>query len=214
MPPKVVTKNRLQPRAEVEEEVEETVETKAEPKKQVIVSKGLATLMTKWKNAFGQYEAYFPQACAYIIREGTSRDELKQALIEYRGLEAPTLNNELSVLWRVKDHPEEVEACLNEEINPDTGQVWRVKDLRKVGAKPQLNRTEKSTEDKFVDSMDKVAIYAIKEVKLGLNDFINQARVSYREKHAEITGQKVKAQAAAKENDEEEEAEFGEEGEE
>jgi hypothetical protein len=189
---------------EVGEEAEEQIESKAEPKA-VVVSKGLASLMTKWKNAFGQYEAYFPQAVQYVIENGTTKEELKQALIDYRGLEVPTLNNELSVIWRVKDHPEEVEACLNEEINPETGQVWRIKDLRKVGMKPQLNRSEKSSEDKFVDSMDKVASYAIKEVKIGLNDFVTQARTSYREQHAAITGQKVKAQAAAQNQEEEEE---------
>jgi hypothetical protein len=207
MPPKVIAKNRIRPQVEEETEDMEQVEEKAEPKASVAVSKGLATIMSKWKNAFGQYEAFFPQAVQYVIENGTTKDELKAALQEYRGLEVPTLNNELSVIWRVKDHPEEVEACLNEEINPETGQVWRIKDLRKVGMKPQLNRNEKTAEDKFVDSMDKVATYAIKEVKIGLNDFITQARTSYREQHASITGQKVKAQAAARDQDEEENTE-------
>lgn len=202
--PKVITRNQQRPRIAVQEEaeVEEQVETKEEPKV-VVVSKGLANLMTKWKNAFGQYESYFPQACQYIIENGTTKDELKQALIEFRGLEKPTLNNELSVLWRVKDHPEEVEATLNEEINPETGQVWRVRELRQVGVKPQTNKTDRSVEDKFIDLMDKVASYGIKEVKLGLNDFINQARTSYREQHATITGQQAKVAAAAKEAEEE-----------
>lgn len=204
---KVITRNqtRSRPVVEVEPDIEEQVEEKAEPTT-VVVSKGLATLMTKWKHAFGQFEAYFPQACQYVIENQTTKEELRQALKEYRGMEVPTLNNEVSVIWRVKDHPEEVEACLNKELNPETGQIWTVRELRNVGVKPQLNRSEKSVEDKYVEMIEKIAIYAIKEVKAGLNDFVNQCRVTYREQHAIITGQKVRAQAAAKEaNDEEEE---------
>lgn len=205
---KVITRNqtrqRIAPRVEEIEEEQEQIETKAE--KKVVVTKGLAALMTNWKNAFGKAEAFFPQAVQYIIDEQTTKDELKQALIEFRGLEVPSLNNELSTLWRVKDYPDEVEAYANGEINEATGRVWTVRDLRAVGRKPQENKAPgKSVEDKFVELMGKVARYGITEVKLGLNDFIAQARVSYREEHATVTGQKAKAAAAAKEaNDEEE----------
>jgi hypothetical protein len=43
--------------------------------------------------------------------------------------------------------------------------------------------------------MDRVARVAIEELKLGLNDFSNQARASYRERHAIIIGARIKAPA-------------------
>lgn len=56
-------------------------------------------------------------------------------------------------------------------------------------------RTRKSSWDKFVGYMDRVARVAIEELKLGLNDFSNQARASYRERHAIIIGARIKAPA-------------------
>lgn len=193
----VQTKNRLRSNPVVEEEEAEETEAKAEPK--VTVNKQLAKLMTDWQAAYGKAESYWPKIVMFVIENETSRAELKQALKDFRGLEVPTLNNELSVIMRVKDYPEKVQECLDGELS--------VRELREVGRKKQEGKEEEEPEERVGKLLDKAASFAIEEAAMEVDDFTKAARLSYKRRFSAISAKQAKAAAEAEEEGEEGEEE-------
>jgi hypothetical protein len=192
---KIQPKNRAITAAEEDEDVETETETKAEPKTQI--SPGLAELVTKWATAVGRADSYFPQIVQYVIEEGTERKELKQALMDIRGMEKITANNEVSVIMRVSEYPEEVERCLNKEIT--------VRQLRDTGKKEHDDKDDPDT--KFEKSLNRIAGQAITEIRLNREDFLAMCRSAYNKKNGDIKAKEARAAEAKESGDGEGEGE-------
>lgn len=200
MATKTLTKRNIRPA--VREETDEEVETKAEAK--TVVSKALATLVSGWDKAAKQFDSYFPRIVQYVIENDTSKEEMRQALIDFRGMKPLTANNELSVIFRVAEYPNEVQACIEGDDNPATGEPWRVRDLRDLGKKTQGDGTGRDPEDSFKKRIRNVAKFAIEDAELELADFIAECKAAYKEVHAALEAAAVRAQEKAEGSEEEE----------
>jgi hypothetical protein len=207
MATKVLTKHNIRPIAKPDADVDEEVETKAE---KVVVTKALAVLINGWDKAEKAAEAYWPKIVQFVIENETTRDELRQALVDLRGMKKITANNELSVIYRVAEFEDEVRACIEGDDNPDTGEPWQVRDLRKLGVKTQEG-TGRDPEDSFKKRIRNVAKYAIEEAQLELADFIAECKAAYKEEHAKAEAAAVRAAEKDGEPKEEEDGESEEE---
>lgn len=190
MATKVLTKRTVKPAVEVDEDTDTETETKAEPK--VIVTKALATLISNWDKAEKTAESYFPRVVAFVIENDTSREELREALLTIRKMAPLTANNEISVIMRVKDFPDEVQACIEGDDNPATEKPWQVRELRDLGKKKQEGGG-RDPEDSFKKKVRNVAKYAIEEAQLELSDFIAECKSAYKEEHAKAEAREAKA---------------------
>lgn len=188
MATKVLTKRTVKPAVEVDED--EEVETSSEPK--VVVTKALATLITGWDRAEKQAEAYWPKIVAFVIENETKREELRQALLDIRKMAKLTANNEISVIMRVSDFPDEVQACIDGDDNPATGEPWKVRELRELGKKKQEGGG-RDPEDSFKKKIHNVAKYAIEEAQLEQADFIAECKAAYKEEHAKAEARATRA---------------------
>lgn len=187
--PKVLTKKATRPVAQVEED--EDTETEPTTSK-VVVTKALAEIVSKWDKAEKTAEAYWPRIVAFVIENGTERDELRQALLDIRKMAKLTANNEISVIMRVADFPDEVQACIDGDDNPATGEVWKVRELRELGKKKQEGGG-RDPEDSFKKKIHNVARYAIEEANLELADFIAECKSAFREEHAKAEARSTRA---------------------
>lgn len=199
---KTLTKKSIRPAPQPEPE--EEVETKAETK--VIVSKSLAVLINNWEKAEKTAEAYWPKVVQYVIENETTREELRQALMDIRGMKKLTANNEISVIMRVSEFPDEVQACIDGDDNPETGEPWQVRQLRELGKKSQEGGG-RDPEDTFKRRIKTVAKYAIEEAQLELADFTAECKAAYKEVYASLEAK------ATREKKEGGNSEGGEEGE-
>jgi hypothetical protein len=117
-----------------------------------------------------------------------------------------TANNELSVIFRVKEFEDEVRACIEGDDNPATGEPWQVRDLRKLGVKTQEGGG-RDPEDSFKKKVHNLAKYAIEEAQLELADFIAECKAAYKEEHAKAEAAAVRAAEKDGEPEGEEEGE-------
>jgi hypothetical protein len=185
---------RPKPRIEDDTDLDTETESKAEPK--VVVNKQLARLMSEWKSASEKADSYFPRVVQFVIENDTDRKELKQALLD-RGMKDISAVNEVSVIMRVSEFPDEVQACIDGEFEGG------VRALRELGKKKQEGTDDPET--KFKKSLARVAIFAIDQVDLDQADFIAEAKSAYKSAYA-----KLEARAARKESSEAETEEEGE----
>lgn len=199
--------SRVQPRAEVEDEAEVEIETEEETETKaeaaVVVRPALAKLMLGWKSALGKADSYYPIIIWFVITNDVGRKEVQAALKEHRGMEkGAALNNAVSHIMRLKKHPDEVQACKDHEINPDTGNEWTVRELLKVGVTEREGKEEKTNDQKLYILLTKTAKFAIVEVKMKLQPFLAQCKSAYMEEAAAKEGEKVRTKAAAVKSEE------------
>lgn len=191
MATKVLTKRNIRPVVKPDVEEEEETETGSETK--VVVTKALAQLITNWDKAEKTAESYFPRVVAFVIENETTREELRQALLDIRKMAKLTANNEISVIMRVAEFPDEVQACIDGDDNPATGEPWKVRELRDLGKKKQEGGG-RDPEDSFKKRIRTVAKYAIEEAQLELADFVAECKAAYKEEHAKAEARATRAE--------------------
>jgi hypothetical protein len=179
---KVLPKNRAIERVDEEEDVE----TKEEPEAKTIVSKGLAKLVTEWTQAVGKADSYFPKICQFVLEEGTEKKELKKALMEIRGMAKLTAGNEVSVIMRVIDYPDEIQKAIDGEIT--------VRELRDIGKEEHEGKDDPET--KLEKGIKRMASFAIKELEMDQPDFLAQCKSAYKDRHAAAVAAEAKKAAA------------------
>jgi hypothetical protein len=186
----------VRPKARIEDdtELDDETEAKAEPK--VVVNKQLSRLMSEWKNAEDKADSYFPRIVQFVIENDTERKELKQALLD-RGMKDLSAVNEVSVIMRVSEFPDEVQACIDGEFEGG------VRALRELGKKKQEGSDDPET--KFKKSIERVATFAIDQVDLDQADFVAEAKSAYKKAYAKLEAKEARNAAKAKDGADEDE---------
>jgi hypothetical protein len=199
----VLTKTKKTVRPVSQTDTEEEAESKAEP---IVITKALAKLMSEWNQSALKTDSYFPRVVQFVIENDTTKDEIKKALIELRGMTKLTAGNEISVIWRVREFPDEVQACIDGEDNPETGETWKVRELRKLG-KTDQDAGGRTVEDTFKRKLGNLAKYAVEDAKLERPDFLQECKEAWNDAYAKATSKNK----SAKEDEATEEGEEGEE---
>jgi hypothetical protein len=187
------TKTRPSTKAQVEVETEAEVE--------VVVDSGLIKLLEKWdksKEAANKSQATaddnWIQLAKYVRDHDISKEQLRYALVNIRGMKESSANVECTRLLRFQ-HSEEASDMLDRKLEGD--EEISVHDLRSANVK----RGEKAEVDPIVHCEKKlttVAKFAIEEAEIvDVSEFGSLARKAYKIATAKI-------EAAAKRNGEEE----------
>ena len=201
---KVGVKNKVAAKAAAEQKIT--------PKSRV-ANKELVSLVREWKEAEDNADAYFPRIVQLVIELKTERKELKDILMKERGLTELSAGSELSVIYRLvelENAEELVEAVINGEDNPETGEPWTVRDYRKVGIKEQSGKDDPDT--RLKKGLQRMANLAIEEA--GVDDreqFGKLARNAFDKAESRIEKKQAKASKKAEADGEESEDQEGEE---
>lgn len=185
-----LVKSKSKKRVETDDETD--TPTKAEPK--VVVSAELRTLVKDWDKAEKNAGGYWVKIAVHISENEVSRAELKEALKTIRKMQELTANNEVSKLFKMKDHPDVLEQLVNNEIT--------VREAREMVTTKQEGTDDPET--KLMKSLKRAATFAIKEADVELADFVATAKSAYKDANSRIESAAKRAAANGGGDDEDE----------
>jgi hypothetical protein len=177
-----------------EAETEPQTETKEEAK--VVVSKGLATLVSEYHKTFTAGDSYWIKIVDYCQKQKTTRKELEVALVEIRGLKRLTALNEVSKIMKGVEHPDLIKRCREGKIT--------VRQFRDMITKKQEGTEEKedSVEDRTSKSLVRIAKNAIIDGRIAEEEFLELCTDAYSTAIDRIEKEEKRAQKKAEGNGE------------